>query len=71
MSDVRRRLPQDDGLGGPGEQEEVRPEVSLPPRAKAKATGLGWGCPLSSGGLGSGHWSQLRGERGRVSAHRI
>lgn len=48
MSDVRRRLPQDDGLGGPGEQEEVRPEVSLPPRAKAKATGLGWGCPLSS-----------------------
>lgn len=71
MSDVRRWLPQDDGLGGPGEQEEVRPEVSLPPRAKAKATGLGWGCPLSSGGLGSGHWSQLRGERGRVSAHRV
>ena len=52
---------------GAGEQEEVRPEVSLLPQAKAKATGLGWGCPLSSGGLGSGHWSRAKRREGQLS----
>lgn len=64
MADWRRWPPRDFDLGGPGKQKEVRPEVSLPPQAKAKVTGLGWGCPLSSEGLGSGHWSQAKRREG-------